>query len=290
LYLFESKRKFIQEAKWVPWVGFFGFWLLTALVWANTPFICSDDRTGPFAPNFICYPAINDAVYSIGSHYITLGQGIYHHWLTDKPLYMVFLSIGQWLLGPSIEKYILFQVVIIALIPAVLFLLGKKMLGVSGGIFAGTLSLLSGENAILLYRKVGGINVWFETLNYFSALILVVMCLVVIKWFEHPSRYSLAAIAGGLYGAALLVRYNPIFIAPIILLTFFITFKKNLKVALLGRLFLFLLHYWHLHPGWPRLTIAMAITLPFQDKRCSRLPLFRSNFGFNFYGYKSDIC
>lgn len=233
-YLVEAKKLKGTDPKWLSWVGFLVFWLVTALVWGITPFSCSDDRLGPFAPNFVCYPSINDAVYSIGSHYITLGQGIYHHWLTDKPFYMVFLALGQWLFGQSINSYILFQIILVALFPAILFLIGKKFFGLSGGIFAGLMGMLSGENAILLFRKVSGVNVWFENPELFLALLLVLLCLVVIKWFESPTRHIYAAMAGGIFGISMLVRYNPIFIAPVLLLMFFFTFKKNRKVALIG--------------------------------------------------------
>lgn len=231
---FESRSGNNKTPKWVSWFGFFFFWVVTASIWGSTPLACSDDRLGPFPPNNICYPSINDAVYSIGSHYITLGQGIYHHWLTDKPLYMAFLALSQWLLGPSIDKYILLQVVLIAMIPAILFLLGKKYFGLSGGVFAGLLSILAGENAILLYTKVSGINVWFENPELLVALLLILFCLVVVKWFEFPNRHYLAAAAGALFGAALLTRYNPVFIAPVILLVFIVVFRKYPNVLWRG--------------------------------------------------------
>ena len=110
----------------LPILVFFVIWISTTFMWLSVPFECTDDLIGPYPPNNICYPQINDAVYSIGSHYINLGQGVYNRWLTDKPLYMAFLALGQAVTGPNIEEYLKFQVIVVALVPSLLFIAGKK--------------------------------------------------------------------------------------------------------------------------------------------------------------------
>jgi len=235
LFFLEQNKPNRPKTK-VLWIviTFFLIWGITFLVWNATPFTCTDDRPGPYPPNYQCYPTINDAVYSIGSHYITLGQGIYNQWLTDKPAYMLFLALAQWLAGQRIDNYITFQVAFLSLIPALLFLLGKKGMGVAGGIFVALLALLEGSNAILLYQKVGSINPKLEATELLTSVFLIVFCLAVFKWFTNPRNHIWAAIAGGILGLAALIRFTPVFILPGILLTYLICNRKKPKTFIIG--------------------------------------------------------
>jgi len=235
LFFLEQKKTNHPKTKflWIV-ITFLLIWGITFLVWNATPFTCTDDRLGPYPPNNQCYPSINDAVYSIGSHYITLGQGVYNQWLTDKPAYMLFLALAQWLAGQRIDNYITFQVAFLSLNPALLFLLGKKGMGVAGGIFVALLALLEGSNAILLYQKVGSINPKLEATELLTSVFLIVFCLAVFKWFTNPRNHIWAAIAGGILGLAALIRFTPVFILPGILLTYLICNRKKPKTIITG--------------------------------------------------------
>ena len=236
ILFFLEQNKPSQTKTKVLWIviTFILLWCITFLVWNATPFTCTDDRPGPFPPNYQCYPTINDAAYSIGSHYITLGQGVYNQWLTDKPAYMLFLALAQWIAGQRIDNYILFQVVFLSLIPALLFLLGKKAMGYAGGVFVALLALLEGSNAILLYQKVGSINTKLEATELLTSVFLIAFCLVVFRWFTNPKNHIWATIAGGILGLAALIRFTPVFILPGIILTYLICNRKQPKTSITG--------------------------------------------------------
>lgn len=222
----EFKVVFFRKDAWIV-ATFLFITIITYLVWRQTPFVCTDDRPGPFDPNLQCYPAINDAVYSIGSHYAALGEGIYNHWLTDKPLYMLFLAIGQKLLGLRIDQYLLFQIAILALIPSCLFLIGKRYVGYVGGGIIAILEIILGRNEIYLYQEVGGVNAKLENTELLTALGLVFLCIALYKWFENNGNNLWAVISGGVLGFTSLIRFTPIFIFPMIVL--FLIFK-NFKI------------------------------------------------------------
>ena len=234
-YVFEKKSGDLHsdQRKWNP-IIFFLIWALTFIIWNFIPLECSGDRPGPFPPNNICYPQINDAVFSIGSHYITLGQGIYHHWLTDKPLYMFFLSIGQWIFGPAIDQYLKFQIAVIALIPAILFLAIKKIIRYSGGILISVFFILTGINSIILYRQTESINVKIENSELLTALLLILLSFVIYKWLRHPNQHKWAIISGGILGCSVLVRMTPVFIAPVVLLAIILLKRESWKPVLLN--------------------------------------------------------
>jgi len=201
LYRFQRSSRASSKIQRVFVVlAFLAIWAITFLAWSAAPLACTDDRPGPFPPNDVCYPHVNDAVYSIGSHYITLGQGVYNHWLTDKPLYMAFLALGQAVAGPGIEDYLRFQVAIIALIPALLFLAGRSTFGSALGFTLALLTALQGFYSIALYRAVGSVNARLENPEVVTALALLGLGFAVFKWLRSNTDIKWAILSGAYFG------------------------------------------------------------------------------------------
>ena len=96
----------------------------------------------------VCYPQLMILFYSIGSLYTYLGEGVHNHWSTDKPLLLIVLAIGQSLFGPNIDHYLIFQIALIAIIPALLFYIGSRFISPAGGILLASLAALKGINEI----------------------------------------------------------------------------------------------------------------------------------------------
>ncbi len=213
---------------------FVGIWAVTAAVWALTPFPCGVDRPGPYPPFGNCYPQVKDAAYSIGSHYITLGQGVFNHWPTDKPFYMLFLAAGQWLFGPEIAKYLLFQVIVVAAAPAILYLLVRRMAGSAAAVSTALLLVFAGANAIRLNASQGTVNVWFENTEGLTGLLVLLIGLSLFKFFADGQKLHLLLLTGGLLGLATLTRMNPAFILPIVLITLVIVFWKQRRKLFLS--------------------------------------------------------
>ena len=231
LLLIPPKERSLPK-KWgrvIPALIFVGIWAIAFVTWLLMPIACTDDRPGPFPPNNICYPHVNDAVYSIGSHYIALGEGVNNHWLTDKPLYMAFLALAQVVKGPGIEDYLTFQVAVVALIPALLFLAGRKLIGSAFGLFLAALATLQEAFSIMLYRSVGSVNVKLENPEVLTALILILFGFVTFHWLKQPERGKWAVLSGGLLGAAVLFRFNPIAIAPVLLLVLLLVNRRRVR-------------------------------------------------------------
>ncbi len=195
---------------------FFLIGAIAIITWNLTALSCGDDRPGPYPPNNTCYPEINDAVFSIGSHYITLGEGINNRWPTDKPLYLLFLSFAQVIAGDQIDDYLGIQIIIYAIVPIILVSFGKKIYPLSTGILTSGLFILVGSSAIFLYRKIGTLNVKIESSEILTTVLLVLLLPPMIKWLTDSENKVWAVICGGILGLASLSRINPFFIAPII--------------------------------------------------------------------------
>lgn len=213
---------------------FIVIWYSTIIIWANTPFTCVNDRPGPYPPNNVCFPQVTDSVYSIGSHYITLGQGVLNHWFTEKPFYMIFLAIGQLIFGWEIDRYILFQIIVVGMGTALLFLITSQFIGRTGGVFAAILSLLAGVNNLTTYGIVDGINVKIENTEMLTALFLLLTCLALFKYLQRPQQTWLAMAAGGALGLASLTRLNPLGLIPILIIVLVITNGNQKKLVSMG--------------------------------------------------------
>jgi 4-amino-4-deoxy-L-arabinose transferase-like glycosyltransferase len=235
LFLVDGKYRIFDKLskKWVM-VVFILIWIATTIIWSNTPIVCTNDRPGPYLPNNLCYPQINDAVYSIGSHYTALGQGINNHWLTDKPFYMIILAIGQWIFGQDIDSYLYIQIIIIALIPAIMFLFGRKYFGFAQGLFLAILLSMQGENAIKLYQFVDSVNVKVENTELLTSLLLVLLLPSLFLWLKYPVRKEGPILTGGLLGIAVLTRFTPFFIIPLIILVVWVVHRKSWKTFFLN--------------------------------------------------------
>ena len=232
LFLFENgKNSKLFHNKTFAWATFFTIWAITILLWTNTSFPCTDDRPGPYPPNYVCYPQVGDAMYNIGSHYIALGQGISNQ---DKPLYVIFLAIGQWIFGPTIDHYIMFQIIVLALIPSLLFLLGKRIMGYAGGLFLAALMVIQEIYSINLYDMIGSVNVKLESPELLTAFLLIILCIVLFTWLKSPGQKKGAILSGGVLGLTILVRFNVVMIVPVILVVFWIANRKNKKIIMTG--------------------------------------------------------
>ncbi len=233
-YLFPTlNSKFLHKPRWVA-VAFLVIWLAAFMTWIQTPLTCVEDRPGPNQPNDVCYPPIDDAVYSIGSFYVGLGEGIYNQWLTDKPLYQVFLASGQALLGNEIDRYILFQIAVLALIPAVLFYFGVQVLKFSGSGLLAVFLILKGFNEIRLYPRVAGMNVKIENSEGLLTLLIISVAILLFHWMQNPAQKKWAVLTGGMLGLGILVRFNTVALVPLIIVLFVWESRKAPRPVLEG--------------------------------------------------------
>lgn len=250
LFLLERRLKPRRSGGKVLVILAFGvIWVTAFVTWNSTPIPCTDDRPGPFPPNQVCYPAINDAVYSIGSHYITLGEGIYNHWMTDKPLYMAFLALSQGLAGQAIDDYLVVQVAVVALLPALAFLALRRKFGNAFALFVASLLTMQGAYGILLYREAGSVNVKLENPEVLTALFLLVLAFPVYHWIKDPTATRWAVLSGGVLSLSVLLRFNPIFIAPILVAVILWLKRRNLHRVLVPVL-LFILAFGLVFGPW----------------------------------------
>jgi 4-amino-4-deoxy-L-arabinose transferase-like glycosyltransferase/cbb3-type cytochrome oxidase subunit 3 len=209
-----------------------GIYLVSAAIFLAASLPCKGDMVGIYPPNYVCYPDVHDAVYHIGSLYTYYGEGIYNQWFTDKPLYMLFLTICQWIGGTQIQGTMTTQVLFLSLLPVLIFLLTHKLADYPTALMASLLTVVAQYNSILLYSKLGGVNIRIAASEILTALLLTISVWSIQKWFRKPTNSFFALATGVILGMTILTRFNAIVIVPILVLAVFALYKKNMRSSL----------------------------------------------------------
>lgn len=189
--------------------------------WAVTPMVKHFFALRPAPPVFEYLPYSDARVHDLGALSILAGYGISFGEYTDKPLYMVFLSILHQFAGYDYNRLSLLHLAAMGLILPGLYLLGRQTHGRYFGLALAGILLVRQRNAIELSHKLAGVNPRLLMTEIPTLLGLVVLCIAVFFWIREArrqgrSKWPLPLLAGGILAATSLVRLNPIGLFPVI--------------------------------------------------------------------------
>ena len=214
---------------------FFGLALLAALLWLSLPL----PRHNYFAPqvlppNDAKYPFSDAEQYDMNSLWVW--KGSIKDTVISKPLYVIFLSILHALSGYDYSRLIFLQTLVLALLPAVFYLIGKELHSRLGGLALGLLVILREVNAILAtdFANVSNSKLLLSDLP--STLLVGVLLLVLIRWFKSDPQKTDARpfILGGIVGCLNLMRIQTLLLVPFLLLLIFLRYRKFSRHMLLA--------------------------------------------------------
>jgi len=216
---------------------FIFIWICAVFFWVNQPIEFPEGllmtRLGqhirPLPPNFEIYPNIDAKLYYALSESIIVGSGIFRS--IDKPLFLTFEGINNWLAGGSYEKMMDFQVVILALFPPVLYLIGKEIHSRSSGLMAALLAVFHEINAIQVIRDFPVVSSKTLLSEPFMVLWIGLIALTAVVAFKRDSnkQANLLLICGGVLGLSALFRLNTLVIIPVLLLVIIIKYFYDKK-------------------------------------------------------------
>jgi hypothetical protein len=231
MYLFpkedqiDSSKGLSRFAQFLPFLIYLG----AVLAWGLTPMLKHFFSVQPTPPNFQPFPFSDARVNDLGGLSIIRGYGIYFHGYTDKPLYMIFLSFFHLIAGNNYSLLTWIQILVLGFIPVVLYLLGKKFYGQGFGLFLALITILRQRNAIVLSYKIASVNPKLLITEVMTLLGIVLLAYVVFLWLRTQKLW-LAALSGGILGAASLIRMNPFFLFPVIACLVLVAFWKLQKL------------------------------------------------------------
>ncbi len=210
-------------------------WIIASVLWLSTPQQTSLFNPGPFKPDNAFYPWSDARTYDNCAQFVLLGQKYCNGSAVNYPLYDGFLLLLHLLAGQNNSLVISLQVIIVALVPALLFLIGKSLFNRFAGLLAGILVIFQIRNAIF-----GGLAIW--DLSYpkmmmtepLALLFLVLFCFWLIKYLQNPQRNSWYALLSGIIlGLATLVRHNIWALVPVFSLAIIFSTKRFVRILIL---------------------------------------------------------
>ena len=230
IFLVASKRTALPS----DYLMFLAIWLISALAWAGTPLQRSYFMPGPYYPNRQFYPFSDAALFDLGSQFALIGQGILNGQFFNRPLYIAFLVYLHGLVGQDYDRLLAFQAAIYAVLPALMYLLGKELLGRWLGLLLAILTLWRGVNAIWLSPWVDTSGPKMMLTDFPTTIVLVIFTLLVMRWVKEPARSLQQAIwAGGMVGLGVMLRTHALLLIFLLIFLAMVVIRSSFQRRLL---------------------------------------------------------
>lgn len=229
LIIFTIFRKYSAKLKHIEIYLFFLLWIIAAVVWISEPQHTSTFNPGPFLPNNEFYPNSDAQVYDTCalSPMLGLKYCYFNDNAVSKPFYTAFLLFLHLFSGNNYTLLINLQVVFIALLPPILFLIGKQLYSHLVGILAAIFSIIKIYNSIADSLVIWTVsNPKFMMSESFLAVFLAILCLFMIIWYQNPGQKRIYLYLSGVtLGLCTLIRDNVWILVPVFVLVIF--FRSN---------------------------------------------------------------
>jgi len=215
----QSSRRTLFGLDWFDLIICLMLWTAAVVLWLQAPLAAGYFDPAPVPPNNEIYPYSDSATYDQVARGILLGNGFANGRVVPRPLYILFLAVLHAIGGNSYNSVVALQVVVLAVFPVLLYLMGKMYQGRILGLMAAALGILREINSIAAtpYVRVSHSKLLLSDLP--TAVWSAIFTLLVVKWFKgQESRRTLPLAAGGVLGMLILMRTQAIMFLPFILL------------------------------------------------------------------------
>lgn len=188
---------------------------LTFWLWMSQPIQNSFFSPEARPPNHEVYPYSDAMYYALSAESVTAGAGLYGWSVTPRPFYLTVLSWIVELTGGRYESIILWLTALLALIPVVLYLLGKRLDGRALGLTLAGLAAAREINTILATKAIQLSHSKMIMADLPSLLAVLILTLVWIRWLKKEGSSPLwALLTGGCLGWVMLFRTQAIVFLP----------------------------------------------------------------------------
>lgn len=187
----------------------FSIWLIATIVWINTPYGNSYFFTKPSAITGDIWPYSDARTMDLGGQSMIIGGRLETPYFTEKPFYALFLGLIHLTFGQSYQIVTNVQIMVLALIPVFLYLIGKMFAGRSLGLGLATFAIVKESNAIYSTFKISVSNSRLLMTELPSALVLVILAYVLFKWLRAEHFNQVWPVLTGLtLGVGVYLRSN----------------------------------------------------------------------------------
>ncbi|MEA4907968.1 MAG: hypothetical protein VB089_10110 [Anaerolineaceae bacterium] len=227
-------RRFPRWQSTANWVIVVLVWAGAVVMWWNQPFTGDFFVTPKTPPAFQFYPTSDAQAYDLSSQYALLGGG-YNHRYVDKPVLTAMFTAYHLLAGQDYDRIIFLQTLVLATLPAILFLIGANLGSPAGGIIGAVLFISQEANRIAGSRLIQTSSSRLLLSELPTALLLALFTLLFLRWLQRPDRRKGFIFAAGCFlGLAALTRHNPWLLVPVGFVLIIVALWKQWKRMLLA--------------------------------------------------------
>lgn len=219
LFIFRQSKpgQIIPPARLDLWIVLL-LTLTAGIAWLSEPMT---GRTNflpvPLPPNYEIYPDSDSAYLDINAQRPLIGEALSEN-PADKPVYSYFLSILHLLANQDYERIIDLQVITLAVIPAVFYLLLAK--GFSNrpvGLAAAILFIIREKSSIALTNVILVSHPKLLLSDVPSAGLMILFAYLLVSWMRQPAwRRAWPFWLGVVFAAFVLLRSQVIVLAPLV--------------------------------------------------------------------------
>ena len=265
-------------------------YLAAVALWLSVPVnvLASSFYMPISSPTFQPFPYSDAGYYDQMAHSVLIGHP-YLGEIPTRPLYIFLLTVLHSLFGEDYRRIIAGQTLILAIIPVVLYYLGKKLHSRAAGVTIAFFFIFRELTTLLVSSNTRVSNTKTLLADLPTLLLLLLSCLFVFRWLESKSQKD-AFIAGGMFGLLLLLRTQSMLLLPLILLVALLVLGwKNRSFYLLTLVFLLGLIIavlpWLIHNYLQ--TGELTFDAPFQYKVIASQYAYSGNLDIQSYDFES---
>ncbi len=204
--LFGGSTRFKRITDWHSDHPILAGWIISILIWALAFFLWESQpvppgffATPPRAPNYEIYPFSDAAFYDFHSQSLLIGLGYRGESIPPRPLYILFLEVAHLIAGQEYSRVILFQTVFLALLPVVIYWIGKKLSNSTVGLVAALFVIFREWTSIISTPFTSDItNSKLLFTDIPAALVISLVLLMTIIWLQKPGKLILSLLSGGI--------------------------------------------------------------------------------------------
>lgn len=218
------------KTKYLDVLIFFLLYAITAFLWAREPLQKSFLFIGPYPPDRVLYPFADSMIFDMASQFALIGQRLFLFggYFFERPLYLSFLVYLHSIFGQNYEVLMAAQAALFAILPPLIYLIGRSLNMRAVGVSAALVASLRGVNAIAASNMIDMANPKMILTDFPTAIVMAWITWLMCEWLKQP-RYlwHYALWIGGAIGIAVMLRTNSLIL--LVLLPLYALLKSSLR-------------------------------------------------------------
>lgn len=233
---YSRKKEDISNRQLFNWLDvgiFLIIWITAFMIWMQQPIPNSYFTPRIRPPNYEVYPYSDARIHDSDAQGVLLGEVNISQRIIRRPIYALFLAGLHTLGGQDYTTIILLQVLVMALVPALMYLLVKQIGSRLVGLLLASFTILIEFNTLQVASLTTTSNTKILMTEWPTMLLMVGLVFLLVTWAgrkESGKLYPL--IVGGLLGALILLRSQSLVLIPFILAILFFIVNKKWKTFL----------------------------------------------------------